>query len=69
MKWWMAEGGPTDLSNGVMLCTWHHHAIHDLGWTVFVENNVPWFVPPSSIDATRTPRRGGRLPEPDLAAA
>ncbi|TBN58338.1 HNH endonuclease [Glaciihabitans arcticus] len=69
MKWWMADGGPTDLSNGVMLCSRHHHTIHDLGWTVSVENNVPWFVPPSSIDATRTPRRGGRLPQPDLAAA
>jgi len=26
---------------------------------------VPWFVPPSSIDVTRTPRQGGRLPDPE----
>jgi len=68
MEWWAADGGPTDLSNGVMLCSRHHHAIHDLGWKVFVEDNIPWFVPPSSVDVTRTPRRGGRLPEPALAA-
>jgi len=69
IEWWVADGGPTDLSNGVMLCSRHHHAIHDLGWRVFVEDGVPWFVPPSSVDATRTPRRGGRLPEPQLNQA
>lgn len=24
--------GPTDLSNGVLLCTRHHHTVHDDGW-------------------------------------
>ena len=24
-----AEGGRTDLADGVLLCSWHHHRIHD----------------------------------------
>jgi len=67
IRWWQAHAGPTDLSNGVLLCSKHHHAIHDHGWAVEVRDNVPWFIPPSSVDATRRPRRGGRLRVPQLA--
>jgi len=67
IRWWDAHAGPTDLANGVLLCSKHHHAIHDHGWEVEVHDNVPWFIPPSSVDATRRPRRGGRLRVPQLA--
>ena len=40
----------------------HHHRMHRDGWDIRVTDNVPWFIPPSSIDFYRTPRRGGRLP-------
>ncbi|MET3767680.1 hypothetical protein ABIB15_000342 [Marisediminicola sp. UYEF4] len=62
IHWW-SNGGPTNLNNGILLCTGHHHVIHN-GWTVQVIDNVPWLIPPARIDPTRTPRRGGRLPMP-----
>jgi len=64
MQWW-SNGGTTDLNNGILLCTGHHHVIHN-GWTVQVVDNVPWFIPPARIDPSRTPRRGGKLPTPAL---
>ena len=69
IRWWQAHAGPTDLSNGVLLCSKHHHAVHNHGWAIEVRDNVPWFIPPSTVDATRRPRRGGRLPAPHLARA
>jgi len=65
LKWWTKDAGPTDVANGILLCTRHHHLIHQNRWTVHVSNGVPWFVPPPEIDPTRTPRRGGRPPRPE----
>ena len=31
LKPW-AEGGPTDVSNQVLLCYWHHRLVHEGGW-------------------------------------
>jgi len=64
IEWWTAQGGPTDLANGILLCSAHHHRVHEGGWEIRVIDNVPWFIPPATIDITRTPRRGGRLRPP-----
>ncbi|MGK9149359.1 HNH endonuclease [Plantibacter flavus] len=60
LKWW-SRGGTTDLDNGILLCSFHHHRIHDDHWEIEVQNGVPWFTPPAIIDRTRTPIRGGRI--------
>ncbi|MFC5930486.1 HNH endonuclease [Cryobacterium melibiosiphilum] len=60
--WWKAHGGPTDLTNGVLQCGPCHHRIHEEGWDIVVTHNVVWFIPPTSIDPNRRPRRGGRPP-------
>ncbi|GAB3385004.1 HNH endonuclease signature motif containing protein [Humibacter soli] len=87
IAWWRRDAGPTDLSNGVLLCTSCHHRIHDDGWEIRIEgadgDSVTdiggtgarsrvegagafrtaakvWFVPPAWLDASRTPRLGGR---------
>ncbi|SMQ73824.1 protein of unknown function [Plantibacter sp. VKM Ac-1784] len=65
LVWW-SRGGPTDLSNGILLCGFHHHRIHNDGWEVIVRDHVPWFIPPAHIDPHRIPRRGGK---PRLRAA
>ena len=65
IKWWN-EGGLTNLDNAITVCSRHHHDIHRDDWGIEVIDNVPWFVPPNTIDITRTPRRGGRLPDPKL---
>lgn len=69
IDWWIAHGGRTDLANGCLLCTGHHHLLHRDGWEIRVIDNVPWFIPPASLDRSRTPRRGGKLPMPALASS
>lgn len=64
ITWWKSQGGRTDLLNGILLCSADHHRIHQGGWDITVIDNVPWFIPPATIDITRTPRRGGRLQLP-----
>ncbi|HEY8913762.1 HNH endonuclease signature motif containing protein, partial [Lacisediminihabitans sp.] len=63
IRWW-SHTQETNLANGILLCSAHHHSIHRDGWQIEVINNVPWFIPPSSIDARQRPRRGGRPPVP-----
>lgn len=71
IRWWGRDTGRTDLDNGVLLCTSCHHRIHDNGWEVFVDGigvaAKVWFVPPPSVDPSRTRRLGGRA-RFDLAA-
>ncbi|PRA78483.1 HNH endonuclease signature motif containing protein [Microbacterium sp. MYb66] len=46
IRWWKRDHGPTDLSNGVLLCETCHHRIHDNGWEIRIDG----------------PRIGGRDP-------
>jgi len=64
IRWWLRDHGPTDLDNGVLLCTRDHHRVHAQGWEIRAEKGAVWFVPPASIDRHRRPRRGGRVPVP-----
>jgi hypothetical protein len=52
-----SQGGPTSTSNGVLLCSHHHHLIHKEHWTIEITNEVPWFKPPPELDPQRKPRR------------
>lgn len=47
LRSWSA-GGRTDLSNGVLLCFFHHHAVHDQGWSVRLRpgDGMPEFAHP-----------------------
>ncbi|WP_448006176.1 DUF222 domain-containing protein [Agromyces bauzanensis] len=60
IRWWERDAGPTDLSNGVMLCSFCHHRIHREGWDIRATRTEVWFIPPPHVDPTRTPRLGGR---------
>ncbi|BDZ54055.1 HNH endonuclease signature motif containing protein [Agromyces marinus] len=60
IRWWERDAGPTDLSNGVMLCTFCHHMIHRDGWQIRPGPTDVWFIPPPHIDPARVPRLGGR---------
>jgi Domain of unknown function (DUF222) len=53
-----ADGGPTDLSNGVLLCGHHHHVVHRGEWAVVMAaDGRPDFHPPAWLDPARRPRR------------
>ncbi|WP_460568567.1 HNH endonuclease signature motif containing protein [Humibacter soli] len=60
IKWWMRDAGPTDLNNGVLLCPPCHARIHQDDWAIRVVDGEVWFIPPPDVDASRTPRLGGR---------
>ena len=67
IDWWDRDTGPTDLANGVLLCSFCHHAVHRDGWVIRATPTSIWFIPPPHIDPDQTPRLGGRarfeLPE------
>ncbi len=51
-----ADGGPTDLDNGCLLCTSCHAQIHASGWDIIMgADRHPWLLPPVEQDPTRTP--------------
>lgn len=63
IEWW-SHGGPTDLANGVLLCTACHHRLHDDGWQIRIDgagiDAHVWIIPPPWIDPDQTPRPGGK---------
>ncbi|WP_136709920.1 HNH endonuclease signature motif containing protein [Agromyces sp. H66] len=60
IRWWERDTGPTDLSNGVMLCSFCHHRIHREGWDIRATRTEVWFIPPPHVDPDQRPRLGGR---------
>jgi len=58
-----ADGGPTDLANGCLLCPYHHHLIHSsAGWQIHLASDgLPEVIPPVRLDPTRHPRRHERF--------
>lgn len=60
IRWWVRDNGPTDIANGVLLCTGCHHRVHHSGWDVEVRGDTVWMIPPASVDPRRIPRLGGR---------
>ncbi|GAA5022818.1 HNH endonuclease signature motif containing protein [Actinopolymorpha pittospori] len=53
-----ADGGPTDIGNGVLLCPTHHHLIHHDNWQVRMgDHGHPEYIPPPWTDPTRHPLR------------
>ncbi len=54
-----SNGGPTELSNLVLLCGYHHRLIHHADWHVTINprDGLPEFIPPVYIDQDQRPRR------------
>jgi hypothetical protein len=51
-----AEGGRTDLANGILLCKFHHLLLHNNGWQIRLTGHTYWLIPPPDIDPHQTPR-------------
>ncbi|MDV7135108.1 HNH endonuclease signature motif containing protein [Williamsia muralis] len=51
-----ADGGPTTLANGCLLCRTYHRAVHHTDWDIVMgADGHPWLIPPADIDPTRQP--------------
>jgi hypothetical protein len=62
--WFWADGGPTKLSNLVLLCGHHHRVVHHHGWDVDIgPDGHPQFHPPPWIDPHQIPRPAWRPPD------
>ncbi len=58
---WLAAG-PTDLSNGCLLCHFHHQLIHHGEWAVVMATDgIPEIIPPTRIDPDQQPIRHQRF--------
>ena len=60
-----ADGGTTEITNLVLLCSRHHTVIHHQDWTTTAPDGIPQFHPPDWIPGG--PRRN-LLHRPDLTA-
>lgn len=71
IRWWERHRGRTDISNGVLLCSFCHHMIHRDGWGIRATLSAVWFIPPPHIDPSQVPRLGGKarfsLPTTEMA--
>ncbi|WP_420898132.1 HNH endonuclease signature motif containing protein [Cryobacterium suzukii] len=48
------QGGPTTITNGTLLCWFHHHTIDTSGWNIRVINGRPQIRGPVLWDPTQT---------------
>ena len=59
IDWWDRDHGPTDVGNGVPVCSHDHHLLHELGWTIERDaetGRVTWFRPDGRPAGVSTPR-------------
>jgi hypothetical protein len=52
-----ANGGPTSVDNGCLLCAFHHREFQRMGWTATMIHGTPHWIPPPWIDPDQKPRR------------
>jgi len=52
LQWW-SNGGATDLANGIPLCSFHHHRVHDDGWEIDMRDHIPYFIHHPGATPTR----------------
>lgn len=55
-----SQDGPTDVENGVLLCAFHHHLVHEGEFEIRMFDGVPHLRAPMHLDLTGTWRRMGR---------
>jgi hypothetical protein len=52
-----ADGGPTSVDNGALICKYHHRHFAAMGWQVRMRDGVAEWIPARWIDPTQRPRR------------
>ena len=67
IAWFTRDDGPSDMGNGILLCSFHHHLIHDPAtrWRIVVHGGQPHLVPKTwTGDPEPRHRRTGRASAP-----
>jgi hypothetical protein len=69
VRWWR-NGGPTDLNNLVLICSFHHRLVHEHAWSLQrgADGTVRWFRP-GGRQYRAVPRPVESLHDPPLVAA
>lgn len=49
------HGGETSVQDGVLLCRYHHHWMHNTGWQIIRDGSEYFAVPPAKRDPARVP--------------
>ena len=67
VQWWHRDGGETSVDNGIMLCSHHHHLIHEAHTTVEIRRGEDdlYIVPKSWRGPFRAHQRRQRGPTAD----
>ena len=47
---WAADGGLTNLADGMLFCRHHHMLIHNNRWKITRKGSVYWMIPPPGVD-------------------
>lgn len=47
------HGGPTNIDNGALLCSFHHHQLHSGGFQLRINHGVPELLAPPCLDRTQ----------------
>lgn len=55
-----SDDGPTDVDNGVLLCAFHHHLVHEGEFEIRMFDGMPHLRAPYRLDLQQTWRRMGR---------
>lgn len=53
IKHWAKHNGKTDISNGILLCRYHHLLFHNHHWEIEYDGMRYWLIPPPEVDASR----------------
>ena len=52
---WVRDHGETDIDTMALLCGHHHRGFETWGWTMFMKDGMPWWVPPAHLDPDQKP--------------
>jgi hypothetical protein len=55
-----SQGGPTNVSNGVLLCPAHHQMLHHSDFELVMHHGIPHLIPPPRLNPTGREWRLGR---------
>ncbi|SOD73621.1 uncharacterized protein DUF222 [Jatrophihabitans sp. GAS493] len=60
------DGGITAVTNTCLLCGFHHRTFQKMGWQVYINDGIPYWIPPPWIDPHQQPTRNTQHHPPPI---